>query len=137
MIAFQREVADRLGYQQHRYDALFDRGNPGMTSRELERLFAPIRETSMSLLRRIQDSHLRAETSFLTGNFAQEQQRALAEQLLLSIGFDFSRGGLALSPHLFTFMGLGAPQDVRLTIRSSDFLPTSMMAALHEGGHAL
>jgi len=136
-IAFQREVADHLGYQEHRYDALFDRGNPGMTSRDLERLFAPIRETSMSLLRRIQDSALGIETSFLTGNFAQEQQRALAEQLLGSIGYDFSRGGLALSPHPFTFMGLGAPQDVRLTIRSSDFLPSSMMAALHEGGHAL
>ncbi|HZR44992.1 MAG TPA: carboxypeptidase M32 [Ktedonobacteraceae bacterium] len=135
-IAFQRELADHLGYQENRYDALLDRLNPAITSRDLERLFAPIRDTSISLLRRIQDNTIKIDTSFMTGQFAQERQRALAEQLLRSIGYDFSRGVLAISPHPFT-AGMGTPHDVRLTTRYSDFLPTSMMAALHEGGHAL
>src|SRR4029077_16237657 len=43
----------------------------------------------------------------------------------------------AISPHPFT-TSFGSPFDVRLTVRTdTKYLPTSLMAALHEGGHAL
>src|SRR5207244_9700289 len=53
------------------------------------------------------------------------------------MGYDFSRGEVARSPHPFT-TSFGSPFDVRLTVRTdTHFLPTSIMAAIHEGGHAV
>jgi carboxypeptidase Taq len=135
-IGFQREIADLFGYQENRYDALLDLFEPGLTASKVERLFVPVRDVSSSLLQRIQASGKKIPTGFLQGDFSQEGQKTLAEKLLKSIGYDFARGQLAVSPHPFT-TSLGAPQDVRLTVRYSNYLASSMMAALHEGGHAL
>jgi carboxypeptidase Taq len=135
-VGFQREVADRFGYQENRYDALLDIYEPGLTSSEVEFLFAPIRDVSTSLLQRIQASSTKIDTSFLQGDFSEGQQKSLNEKLLKNIGYDFARGQIAISAHPFT-TSFGSPQDVRLTVRYSDFLPMSVMAALHEGGHAL
>lgn len=135
-VRFQREVADLYGYEENRYDALLDIYEPNLTTSTVEHLFAPIRDVSISLLQQIQASGKKIDTSFLQGNFAETQQQLLAEKLLTRIGYDFSRGKIALSAHPFT-TSIGAPQDVRLTVRYSDLLPMSIMAALHEGGHAL
>jgi carboxypeptidase Taq len=135
-VRFQREVADLYGYQENRYDALLDIYEPGLTASTAEQFFAPVRDVSVSLLQSIQASGKKIDTSFLQGNFSEAQQKLLAEKLLARIGYDFSRGKIAISAHPFT-TSIGAPQDVRLTVRYSDSLPMSMMAALHEGGHAL
>jgi len=53
------------------------------------------------------------------------------------MGYDFSRGGIAISPHPFT-TSFGSPFDVRVTIHPDrHFIQSSVMAAIHEGGHAL
>jgi len=135
-VRFQREVADLYSYQENRYDALLDIYEPRLTASMAEQFFGPIRDVSVSLLQRIQTSGKKIDTSFLQGNFSEAQQQLLAEKLLTRIGYDFSRGKIAISAHPFT-TSIGAPQDVRLTVRYSDFLPMSMMVALHEGGHAL
>src|SRR6266705_3457788 len=135
-VRFQRDVADLYGYQDNRSDALLDIYEPGLTTSTVEQFFAPIRDVSVSLLQQIQASGKKINTSFLQGSFSEVQQKLLAEKLLTRIGYDFSCGKIARSPHPFT-TSIGAPQDVRLTVRYSDILPMSMMAALHEGGHAL
>src|SRR5262249_50266242 len=53
-ITLQREVADRLGYEETRYDALLDHYEPGMTTRRLNELFPVVRDVSVRLLRRIE-----------------------------------------------------------------------------------
>jgi carboxypeptidase Taq len=133
-IGFQRELADRYGYQENRYDALLDSFEPGLTVKKVERLFAPIREVGISLLKRIQASK-QVDTSIFERDFSQALQTQLAEKLLLNAGYDFTRGQLAVSTHPFT-SGLSAPQDVRLTVRFNS-LPGLIAVALHEGGHAL
>src|SRR5215831_17307146 len=55
-VTLQREVADRIGFAETRYDALLDYFEPGMTASKLDELFAPVREVSVTLLQRIQDS---------------------------------------------------------------------------------
>src|SRR5260370_4154035 len=42
-VALEREVADRLGFVESRYDALLDEYEPGMTTRKLDTLFGPVR----------------------------------------------------------------------------------------------
>src|SRR5579875_813567 len=55
-VALQREVADRIGYTETRYDALLDEYEPGLTASKVEQLFAPVRTISTTMLQRIQAS---------------------------------------------------------------------------------
>jgi carboxypeptidase Taq len=136
-VALQREVADHIGYAETRYDALLDPFEPGMTASKLDKLFAPVREVSVTLLRRIEASGTTVDDSCLRGEFSEEQQVELSDVLLRGIGYDFSYGGIAVSPHPFT-TSFGSPFDVRLTIHpDKHFIQSSVMAAVHEGGHAV
>jgi carboxypeptidase Taq len=137
VVTLQREVADRFGYSESRYDALLDQYEPGMTTRRLDALFPAVREASVALLRRIEASGAVVDDSCLNGSFDPDTQVRLCERVLRAIGYDFARGGIARSPHPFT-TDFGSPFDVRVTVRTDErFLPTSVMAAVHEGGHAL
>ncbi len=136
-VALQREVADRLGFAETRYDALLDQFEPGMTASTLDKLFAPVREVSVSLLRRIEASGNTVNDSCLEGEFSEERQVELSKVLLRGMGYDFSYGGIAVSPHPFT-TSFGSPFDVRLTVHPDRrFIQASVMAAIHEGGHAV
>ena len=70
MIALQREVADRYGYQETRYDALLDLYEPGLTTSKVDRLFAPVREVGKTMLQRIQESGHTVDASCLEGTFS-------------------------------------------------------------------
>ncbi len=136
-VNFQREVADRFGYQECRYDALLDLFEPGLTASRVDELFAPVREVSTLVLRRIQQSGKQVDMSSLAHSFALDKQQELSRLMLENMGYDFSRGQMAASAHPFT-TSFGSPLDVRLTTRYEEkHLPGSLMASLHEGGHAL
>ena len=138
-ITLQREVADRLSApgQSTRYDALLDLYEPGMTSERLDALFGPVRAVSVEVLQRIQRSGHTIDASCLEGDFPSDAQVALAREVLTGMGYDFTRGGIAVSPHPFT-TSFGTPFDVRLTVHPDPrFLQAAVMAAIHEGGHAL
>jgi carboxypeptidase Taq len=136
-VAIQREMADRLGYAETRYDALLDEYEPGMTVRKLEALFTPVRETSKALLQRIESSGNTVDDACLEGDFATDRQITLGERILKSMGYDFARGQIAVSPHPFT-TSFGSPYDVRVTTRTNTrYIQQSLMADIHEGGHAL
>jgi len=136
-VALQREVADHIGFIETRYDALLDLFEPGMTASKLDKLFAPVREVSTTLLRRIEASGNTVDDSCLQGEFSEERQVELSDVLLRSMGYDFSHGGIAVSPHPFT-SSFGSPFDVRLTVHpDKHFIQSSVMAAIHEGGHAV
>ena len=136
-VALQREVADHIGYADTRYDALLDLFEPGMTASKLDKLFVPVREVSTTLLKRIEVSGTIVDDSCLQGDFSEKQQVALSEVLLRGMGYDFTYGGIAVSPHPFT-TSFGSPFDVRLTVHPDEhFIQSSVMAAIHEGGHAV
>ena len=136
-VALQREVADRIGFAETRYDALLDLFEPGMTTSKLDKLFTPVREVSTTLFQRIEASGNTVDDSCLQGDFSEEQQVELSKVLLRGMGYDFSRGGIAVSPHPFT-TSFGSPFDVRLTVHPDrHFIQSSVMAAIHEGGHAV
>lgn len=136
-IALQREVADRFGYQETRYDALLDIYEPGMTSKRLDSLFATVRKVSVKLLQRIQTLGTPMNTSCLEGKFSAAKQDQFCIKILEHMGYDFERGEMKRSPHPFT-TDMGSPFDVRVTIRPiENLMQAALMAAIHEGGHAL
>lgn len=136
-ISLQREVADRLGYNETRYDALLDQFETGMTASKIDRLFAPVREVSTALLQGILTSGKLVDDSCLQGDFETARQMELSKSILRAMGYEFPYGGVARSPHPFT-TSFGSPFDVRLTVNPDrHFIQASVMAAIHEGGHAL
>src|SRR5713226_2787504 len=76
MVDFARREADYLGYRDHPYDALLDHYEPGMTSREIDRLFTRLREVIVPMVRAITEGNHRADDDVLTAEYAAPQQRA-------------------------------------------------------------
>jgi len=118
------------------YDALLDKFEPGNTAAEVDRLFAPLSDFLPGFLPQVLERQAQAPAPIMPeGPFPLAEQEALCRRLMQDIGFDFDHGRLDVSIH--PFCG-GVPDDVRITTRydESDFAK-SLMAVLHETGHAL
>ena len=135
-VRLARAVAECVGWQQDLYDALLDEYEPGMTVREVEALFAPLRRGLVALARAIAPRQDRLSDDVLRGDFPTAAQEQLSRRMLEAIGFDFDRGRLDRSPHPFT-TAFG-PGDVRVTTRfNPGHLAEGLLSTLHEAGHAL
>ncbi|KUK23349.1 MAG: carboxypeptidase M32 [Synergistetes bacterium] len=132
------EIADCIGYEKNRYDALLDEYEPGFKTEKLKELCSPMRVELSSLLEKIEPSHsrIKALPEICKGPFPINKQKELCHKVLTLLGFDFSSGRLDESAHPFTeAIGIN---DVRITTRYSerDF-SQALFAVLHECGHAL
>ncbi len=135
VLALAREEATLLSAQTglSKYEALMDRFEPGMRCAQLDRVFGEVRQWLPGLIQRVIDKQSRETVITPVGPFPQPAQRALCEQVIGLLGFDFEAGRLDVSTH--PFCG-GVPEDVRLTtrFREDEFL-TSLMGTIHETGH--
>ncbi|MCZ7646052.1 MAG: carboxypeptidase M32 [Planctomycetota bacterium] len=136
LVALAREKADALGWKERRYDALLDQYEPGATTKQVQRLFAPLEKELAALIAKIVSSGKRADPSILENVYPVPAQEALCIEAARAIGFDFDAGRLDVTTHPFcSTMG---PGDVRLTTR---YDPASVWGALfgtlHEAGHGL
>jgi len=116
-----------------KYDALMDRFEPGMTSAQVDRVFGDVRQWLPGLIQRVVERQARETVVEPVGPFPLAAQRALCEQVIGLLGFDFEAGRLDVSTH--PFCG-GVPEDVRMTtrFREDDFLG-ALMGTVHETGH--
>ncbi|MEX0814415.1 MAG: carboxypeptidase M32 [Dongiaceae bacterium] len=138
VLALVREAAQaraaRLGCAP--YDALLDEYEPGARAAEIDLVFDAL-AAFLPGLREEAVARQAARPAPLTppGPFPAAAQRALAERLMRTIGFDFDHGRLDTSLH--PFCG-GAPDDVRITTRyDEDDFASALLGVLHETGHAL
>ena len=135
VLAVGREEAALLSAQSglRKYDALMDRYEPGMTCAQLDRVFGEVRQWLPGLIQQVLAKQAREPLIAPVGPFAVSAQRALCEQVIRLLGFDFEAGRLDVSTH--PFCG-GVPEDVRMTtrFREDDFLG-SLMGTVHETGH--
>jgi carboxypeptidase Taq len=118
------------------YDALLDEYEPGGQSAEIDHVFDDLAAFLPAFRARVLERQAAWSTPVPPdGPFPVEKQRALGEQLMRVLGFDFAHGRLDISLH--PFCG-GMPDDVRITTRynENDFVQ-ALMAVIHETGHAL
>ncbi len=137
LIAVEREVADHLGWQAERYDALLDEYEPDLTTAQCDSLFRELRAAVVPLLRNIVNSPVQPRPElFGSAEFPIEKQRELGIEITRALGFDYAAGRLDISSHPFT-SGFSA-QDVRLTTRYDLRQPfQSLMGTIHEAGHGM
>lgn len=133
-----REVAEAKGaaFDLEPYDALMDSYEAGLRRAEVEPLFAELESFLPDFL---EDVLVRQDAAGpplrLDGPFPKPVQKALGERLMRDLGFDFAHGRLDESHHPFSG---GVKEDVRITTRyDEDDFNASLMAVLHETGHAL
>ncbi len=125
-------LAEKLGLEP--YDALLDSYEPGARSAAIAPLFQRLGDVLPDFIERIVEKQRSESVVTPEGPFSVSQQRALGEDLMRRVGFDFTRGRLDASHH--PFCG-GVPDDVRITTRyDQDDFAKALMGVLHETGHA-
>jgi carboxypeptidase Taq len=133
LIALTREQAAHLAAGGDPYDALVDLYEPGTTYAMLQPVIEDLAARVAPLVDRLAGA---AAAPLPRGPWPDDAQMALAHDVARDIGFDPTRGLVGRTAHPVT-MGLGAG-DTRLSTRVDPADPlSSVMAVLHEGGHAL
>ncbi len=121
------------------YDAMIDLYDPGSRSADISIVFAELKTFLKTFIPQALDAQAARRAKHplkeIRGPFPVVNQKALGEELMNAIGFDFNHGRLDVSHH--PFCG-GVPTDVRMTTRyrDNDFL-SALMGILHETGHGL
>ncbi|MHA7846813.1 carboxypeptidase M32 [Serratia sp. D1N4] len=117
-----------------RYDALLNLYEPGMRSRDLDRIFGDLKTWLPDLLQKVVAKQATEPCLIPQGPFDVELQRKLGLSVMKLLGFNFDGGRVDVSVH--PFCG-GVPEDVRITTRynENEFL-TALLGIVHETGHA-
>ena len=118
------------------YDALLDEYQPGLRAADFDPLFAELADFLPGFVDAVVERQsARPAPRLPEGPFPIASQRALEEELMRAVGFPFDGGRLDESAHPFSG---GTPDDLRIATRydEADFT-ASLMAVLHETGHAL
>lgn len=140
IVDLKRREAGYVGYKQSPYDALLDTYEPGAKAREVEAIFAQLKEFLVPFIEKVKlsrrDPKSKVKTKVLGGHFAIDEQKELGKLFASKLGFDFKAGRIdtAIHPFATNFH----PEDVRITTRfSKRDLFWSLMSTIHEVGHAL
>ena len=135
-VELKRREAALLGDAAHPYDNLLDQYEPGLTVEHITPVFERLRQGTVRLLAEIQPAQDGVSDAVLYKSYDKDLQLETAQQIIATLGFDFSTGRVDLSAHPFcTNFG---KQDVRLTtrIREND-LRSCLFGLIHEAGHGM
>lgn len=136
IVDYQKKFAGyRARNGQKLYDVMLDTYEKGFGMKELDEFFGILKAELVPFLRKVMESPVRIPDDFLTGNYSEEDQRKLAEYLAEYVGFDFSRGVLAVSAHPFTTALHN--RDVRITTHYKEQMDSSLFSVIHEAGHGI
>ncbi|MEM8662011.1 MAG: carboxypeptidase M32, partial [Pseudomonadota bacterium] len=119
-----------------RYEAMLDQYDPGRREAQVDTLFDDLAGFLPEFLAKVMDKQASAPQPISPeGPFPLAKQEALSHEIMKILDFPFERGRLDTAHHPFSG---GADGDVRITTRyADDDFMKSLMAVIHETGHAL
>ncbi len=131
----QRYIECFDGYDDP-YDVLLDDYEEGMTSAEVDVLFAELRTALVPLIAAIAERADAVDDAVLYGDFPLERQHVLVRRVLERLGWD--AGGWRIDEAAHPFATSFGPSDVRLTTRyDQTYVGMALYGAMHEFGHGL
>jgi len=134
LVDLKREYAAHIDPDADPYAVLFADYEPYIDLETAEQVLERLREELVSLIDAIQDSDADLATDAFAGEFDDDDQEALARDVLESLGYDWDRGRLDTAPHPFSS---GTQFDARVTTRfDEEDLLGSITSTIHEFGHA-
>ncbi len=135
LIELKKQETDKLGYEEHPYDALMEYFEPGARVADIDILFKDVKSQLTLLAAKIREKS-NIDNEFLYQKYPYQKQWDFGLELLKNMGYDFDRGRQDVSPHPFTISF--SPMDVRVTTHVDENNLSSMAwSCIHEGGHAL
>ncbi len=135
LVDLKKQETEILGYTDHRYNALLNEYEKGITVNLLDDIFKSIEKPLADLLIKA-NKQLQPNDSFLKQPFSKQKQWEWGLYLIEQLGFDFNSGRQDISEHSFTTNF--SSNDVRLTTRIDENDFTNMTwSCLHEAGHGL
>jgi carboxypeptidase Taq len=138
MIEIKKQIAEKIGYEKHPYDALLDTFEEELTVDDLDKVFGVLTPRIQKILKKLVDSGSQfcKESIFGKSKYDIKKVDELNHDILALLQYDMERFRMDVSTHPFTeAMGLN---DVRITTRyeGTDFKKT-ISSTIHEAGHAL
>ncbi len=137
IVEIEREKAEKLGYEEHPYDALLDLYEEGLRTRDVEAVFNVLVPATKKVLERILSEGFYPQKHPLEEEkYDVDRARQLIKRLLDLLGWPWDRGRVDESAHPFTIeLGLN---DVRITVRYEGVdIKRAVYSLVHEFGHAL
>jgi carboxypeptidase Taq len=135
-VELNRRVADALGYEDRAYDALINRTEPGMTTKQLDTIFGELKRAIVPLVADIARHADAIDDSVLYRGFDPDLQLSYALEVAKRLGYEVDKGRQDVSTHPFSITF--GPGDARITTRvSRDFFNECLFGTIHETGHAL
>src|SRR6185437_91763 len=138
MIEIQKQIAAKLGYDKHPYNALLDNFEEQLTVDDLDKIFGTLTPRIQKILKKLQDSNspFCKEHKFVKTNYDIKRVSDLNHDIITLMQYDMNRFRMDISTHPFTeSMGLN---DIRITTRYEGFdFKKSIFGTIHEAGHAL
>ncbi|WP_049928170.1 carboxypeptidase M32 [Halopiger goleimassiliensis] len=134
LVELKREYAEHIDPDADPYEVLFAEYEPYLDLETAERVLERLRDELVPLIDAIDESDADLTTDAFSGSFDDDDQEALARDVLDSLGYDWSRGRLDTAPHPFSS---GTQFDARVTTRfDEEDLLGSITSVIHEFGHA-
>jgi carboxypeptidase Taq len=138
MIEIKKQIADKIGYEKHPYDAPLDTFEEELTVVDMDKVFSVLTPRIQKLLKKLVDSGspFCKESKLGKSKYDIQKVDELNHDILTLLQYDMERFRMDVSTHPFTeTMGLN---DVRITTRyeGTDF-KKSISSTIHEAGHAL
>jgi carboxypeptidase Taq len=117
------------------YDALAEQYDPGARVADITPVFDELKTFLQGFIPLAVEKQKSKSLKPLTSSYSIAAQKALGQEVMQALGFDFNHGRLDVSHH--PFCG-GVPTDVRMTTRyrTDEFL-SALMGIMHETGHGL
>lgn len=135
LVELKRRYAEAIDPDEEPYRVLFRDYEPYIEFETMVLIMEKLEKRVPEILEKIRESDAEVDTEAFKGDFPEEKQRELNEELVEKLNFDWRRGRLDVSEHPFT---LGNQFDCRITTRfNGENLAESILPTVHEFGHGM
>jgi carboxypeptidase Taq len=135
LVELKRRYAEEIDPDREPYKVLFDDFEPYVEFETMEQILERLKKELTELVDEIRDAE-DIDGKALNGDFPEEGQMEISQEVIDLMGFDRDRGRFDVSSHPFT--SSGNTYDTRMTTRfDEEDLAESLTATIHETGHAL
>ena len=134
VIGVTKRYADHADPDAGPVETLFNEDEPYLDLEQAKRILDQLKSELVPLISEVRDSDVALDQAAFTGHYPEEEQMALARDVLDAVEYEWEHGRLDTAPHPFAG---GTPFDARITTRfDEENLLSAISTTLHEFGHA-
>lgn len=136
ILELNREMADKLGYDENPYDALLDLSEEGLHTKDVKSMFDNLSPALKGILTKVNnEGYFSKKHTLEDKKYDETGMKRVNDMVLELLQYPRNRARIDVSPHPFT-IGFGL-NDVRITTRYEGYdFKRSLFSTIHEFGHA-